>query len=96
MLDRLLYGLKICAIGMTVVFLVLFILFIVLYCFKLYYNAGQKKISSAKDIPVDNVPVSSAAPDDEETVAILATAAISASRNDKEAAFKVISIKKIK
>ncbi len=92
--DRLLYGLRVCAIGMLVVFAVLIFLCGILYLFKLYYKLTQKKKSPAPAVQ----PAAAATPaaeDDEELTVAVATAAIAAARNDSDAAFKVVSIRKI-
>ena len=94
--ERLLYGLKICVIGMLVVFAVLAVLCLILYLFKVYYNVITKKAASKKTADAANIPAPAAsAESDEETVVAVATAAIAASRNESDAAFKVISITKI-
>ena len=93
--ERLIYGLKICAIGMLVVFAVLAVLCLVLYLFKLYYNMSTKKAAEKKAASAVSAPAVSSAETDEETLVAVATAAIAASRNESDAAFKVISITKI-
>jgi len=93
--ERLLYGLKVCLIGMLIVFAVLAILCGVLYLFKLYYKLSQKK-KAPSTAPVENpAPAAAGVTEDEELTVAIATAAIAAARNDSDAAFKVISIKKI-
>ncbi len=105
-MDRLVYGLKICGIGMIVVFLVLVFLWFILYCSKFLNNKNAKKetlpgdeaapatVSAVTAVPGTST-VSAADSIDEQTVVVVATAAITASRNAKDAAFKVISVKKI-
>lgn len=92
--EKLVYGLKVCLIGMLIVFAVLAILCAVLYCFKIYYKLSQKKKQSAAEIAQPAVSAPGAADDEELTVAI-ATAAIAAMRNESDAAFRIISIQKI-
>ena len=92
--EKLIYGLKVCLIGMLIVFAVLAILCAVLYCFKIYYKLSQKKKQPAAEIAKPAVSAPGAADDEELTVAI-ATAAIAAMRNESDAAFRIISIQKI-
>ncbi len=92
--ERLLYGLKVCLIGMLIVFAVLAILCGVLYLFKLYYMLSQKKKAPAA-APAEKPAPAGDAPNDEELTVAVATAAIAAARNESDAAFKVISITKI-
>ncbi len=91
--DRLLYGLRVCAIGMLIVFAVLLILCGVLYLFKLYYKLSQKK--KAQPVVQPAAPAANTGADDEELTVAIATAAIAAARNDSDAAFRIVSIKKI-
>ena len=93
--ERFLYGLKICVIGMLVVFAVLAVLCLILYLFKVYYNVSNKKAAAKKTAAPVSAPVAASTESDEETVVAVATAAIAASRNESDAAFKVISITKI-
>lgn len=91
--DRLLYGLRVCAIGMIIVFAVLLILCGVLYLFKLYYKLSQKKKAQPAVQPA--APAANTGVDDEELTVAIATAAIAAARNDSDAAFRIVSIRKI-
>lgn len=91
--DRLLYGLRVCAIGMLIVFAVLLILCGVLYLFKLYYKLSQKKKAQPAVQPA--APAANTGADDEELTVAMATAAIAAARNDSDAAFRIVSIRKI-
>ncbi len=93
--ERFIYGLKICAIGMLIVFAVLAVLCLILYLFKVYYNVSTKKAAAKKTAAPVSAPAVSSSETDEETLVAVATAAIAASRNDSDAAFKVISITKI-
>jgi sodium pump decarboxylase gamma subunit len=92
--DRLLYGLRVCAIGMLIVFAVLLILCGVLYLFKLYYMMTQKK-KSPDPVARSAAAAEVAVADDEELTVAIATAAIAAARNDSDAAFRIVSIRKI-
>lgn len=102
--DRLLYGLKVAVIGIAVVFIVLILLWFILAVFRKISERSIKEGSGKA--PEENqvvspqaagvAPTASATDEpDEETVVILATAAIAAMRNSKDAAFKVISVKKL-
>lgn len=94
--ERLMYGLQVAGIGMTVVFLVLIIIMAILYVFKLVATSGAKKPAKAPAAaPVASAPAAASASDDEATVVAIATAAIAASRGASECAFKVISVTKI-
>ena len=98
-LDRLLYGLEITAIGIAVVFLVLIILWVLLIAFKYIAKTDKKqKTVAPKEEKADLTTVKNDFPpaeDEEEKIVVLATAAIAASRSSKDAAFKVIYVKKL-
>lgn len=102
--ERLIYGLKVCGLGMLIVFGVLIALAAVLYLFKLYYVVSSKKSSQKADFSVKAANNDDSAEDngevyivedDEELIAAIATAAIATVRNESDAAFKVTSIKRI-
>lgn len=94
-------GLQVMLIGMAVVFGVLILLMAILYIFKAFALKGQKEdaVESVVEQP-KAVATNAAAPaasqgGEEETAVAIATAAIAASRGESEAAFNVLSIKKI-
>lgn len=95
--ERLMYGVQVAGIGMTVVFLVLVLIMAILYVFKLFATSGAKKPAAAPKAapaPAPAAPVAPAA-DDEQLIVAIATAAIAAERGESECAFKVISITKL-
>ena len=98
--DRVAFGLEVTLIGMGVVFGVLLLLIGVLQVFKLFAKKKPKPVETKEAVsapaPVVAVPVTAPTPaSEEETIVAIATAAIAASRGESEAAFKVLSIKKI-
>ena len=104
--EKAIYGLQVVAIGMGVVFGVLFLLIAILQVFKLVAiqkSSESKNAESAVPATVSAPAVSASAPvsvasvpaSEEEAVVAIATAAIAASRGESECAFNVISIKKI-
>ena len=93
--EKLLYGLKIALIGIVVVFLILAIIWAVLFVFNLIFkNKSAAKPAERETAPAPvQKPVLGAL--DEETVVVVATAAIAAARGEEKCAFNVISITKI-
>lgn len=100
LLQRLIYGLKLCGIGMGVVFLILASLWLIIYCSK-FLNRNRRKTENApaeKTAPPAAPAKNGAAlppEDDEQTVAAIASAAISAYENRGDASYKIISIQKL-
>ena len=91
-------GLKVTAVGLSIVFAVLIILMIVLVLFKVIFYK-EVKINNSED-QIENVPapippkIPENKPDNDELIAVI-TAAIAASLGTEESKFKIKSYKRI-
>lgn len=109
-LEKLKYGLKICGIGMLVVFLVLLTLNLILHLFKLFNKRGEKtpstdavtpdvKMPTVGEVRVgDVIPAVSGneAAGGSNVLAAVIGSAIAAHKGEKDISFNIVSIKELK
>lgn len=109
-LEKLKYGLKICGIGMLVVFIVLIALNLILYLFKFFSQRGKKtpgtdavtpdvKMPTVGEVRVgDVIPAVSGneVAGGSNVLAAVIGSAIAAHKGKKEISFNIVSIKELK
>lgn len=93
--EKFVFGLKVMATGMLMVFAVLILLWVVIAIMARVF--GSKTFANKEEKPkAVSAPVTSkTAEADESEIVAVATAAIAASRGESKCAFKVVSIQKI-